>query len=74
MAQTTSAARSKPDEQWLRAPNPKPGEGACPCRAQARAGAAVILDAAWTTPAFIDGTYFHRADAYKVAGELAPVS
>nr|WP_024801951.1 DUF6796 family protein [Nocardia sp. BMG51109] len=35
---------------------------------------ALILAAAWTTPAFIHGTFFHWGEAYRAAEELAPVS
>ncbi|MFD2474763.1 DUF6796 family protein [Amycolatopsis silviterrae] len=42
-------------------------------RARAFAPAAVLA-AAWTTPAFIHGTFFHWAEAYKAAEDLAPVS
>ncbi|AHH18984.1 hypothetical protein NONO_c42000 [Nocardia nova SH22a] len=47
-------------------------EGLAPAGRTRSLPPALLLAGAWATPAFIHGTFFHWAEAYRVAEELAP--
>ena len=49
-------------------------EGLAPAGRNRALPPALLLAGAWATPAFIHGTFFHWAEAYKAAEELAPDS
>ncbi|WP_345496682.1 DUF6796 family protein [Nocardia callitridis] len=49
-------------------------EGLAPAGKARALPPALLLAGAWTTPAFIHGTFFHWGEAYKIAEELAPTS